>query len=152
LKDSDFVEKVQQLVYENVLSHDRLASQSERADKLLKAVTALVGIYNTECPSDVNDYAVAVDPHRGHNVGESDYASHPIQPWDCWVNWGLTPWDADILKRTVRTKDVPGLTPKEARIQDYEKIKHICDERISQISKGDPYYKNLRIPAWVDKD
>lgn len=89
--------------------------------------------------------------HRKFNVGESDYAKRTIQPWDTWMNWSLNPWDADILKRTVRTKQVPGMTALESRIQDYEKIKHICDERISQLKDGDPYYQNFEIPDWVEK-
>ena len=92
------------------------------------------------------------DNHRSMNVGESDYASRPIQPWDVWLNWALNPWDADIVKRTVRVKAVPDLTPLDARIQDYEKIKHICDERIDQLKKGDPYYDNFRVPPWVTSD
>jgi hypothetical protein len=66
---------------------------------------------------------------REHNVGESDYAKHKIQPWDIWLEYRLNPWDADIVKRVLRNK------PGQRRL-DYEKIKHICDERIRQIDKG----------------
>lgn len=66
---------------------------------------------------------------REHNVGESDYAKHKIQPWDIWLEYRLNPWDADIVKRVLRTK------PGQRRL-DYEKIKHICDERIRQIDEG----------------
>lgn len=86
---------------------------------------------------------------RDYHVGESNYSAKVIQPWDVWKEYGLNPWDADICKRTIRTKAVPGLTPMESRIQDYEKIKHICDERIDQINNGDPYYKNFKVPKWV---
>ena len=71
-------------------------------------------------------------PHmstREHNVGESDYAKHKIQPWDIWLEYRLNPWDADIIKRVLRRK------PGQRRL-DYEKIKHICDERIRQIDEG----------------
>ena len=68
-------------------------------------------------------------PVRGHNVGESNYATHKIQPWDIWLEYGLNPWDADIIKRVLRDK------PGQRRL-DYEKIKHICDERIRQIDAG----------------
>ena len=68
---------------------------------------------------------------RDHNVGESDYAKHKIQPWDIWLEYRLNPWDADIIKRVLRTK------PGQRRL-DYEKIKHICDERIRQIDAGLP--------------
>lgn len=66
---------------------------------------------------------------RDHNVGESDYAQRTIQPWDIWLEYGLNPWDADIIKRVLREK------PGQRRL-DYEKIKHICDERIRQIDMG----------------
>jgi len=86
---------------------------------------------------------------RDHHVGESDYSKNNIQPWDVWVEYSLNPWDADICKRTIRTKTIPGMTPEDARIQDYEKIKHICDERINQIHKGDPWYHGIQCPPWV---
>ena len=63
---------------------------------------------------------------RDHNVGESNYSKHNIQPWDIWLEYQLNPWDADIIKRVLRDK------PGQRRL-DYEKIKHVCDERIRQI-------------------
>ena len=71
-----------------------------------------------------------------YNVGGSDYSAHKIQPWDIWEEYKLNPWDADIVKRVLRTKEEPGMTPEEARIMDYEKIIHICKKRIDQINKG----------------
>ena len=64
---------------------------------------------------------------RSYNIGASDYAKHKIQPWDIWRDYSLNPWDADIIKRVLRTKET------DTRILDYQKIKHICDERISQL-------------------
>ena len=64
---------------------------------------------------------------RHYNHGNSDYAEHKIQPWDIWLEYNLNPWDADIIKRILRDKG-------ERRL-DYEKIKHICDERIRQIDE-----------------
>lgn len=64
---------------------------------------------------------------RNHNVGASDYSQHIIQPWSIWLDYNLNPWDADIIKRVLRTK------ADEPRKQDYEKIIHICQERIRQI-------------------
>lgn len=64
---------------------------------------------------------------RGHNVGASDYSRHVIQPWSIWLDYGLNPWDADIIKRVLRTKN------GESRRLDYEKIIHICQERIRQL-------------------
>lgn len=65
---------------------------------------------------------------RTYNIGDSDYSKHKIQPWDIWLEYNLNPWDADIIKRVLRTKkDNP-------RKLDYEKIKHICDERLRQLN------------------
>ena len=78
-------------------------------------------------------------PTRSHNIGKSDYSKYNIQPWDIWLEYDLNPWDADIVKRVLREK------PGERRL-DYEKIKHICDERIRQIDTGvaeDKCYVNL---------
>ena len=68
---------------------------------------------------------------RSHNVGLSDYASHKIQPWDIWLAYSLNPWDADIVKRVLRDKK------GESRRLDYEKIIHVCQERIRQIDEED---------------
>lgn len=67
------------------------------------------------------------DEVRYHNVGASDYSKHFIQPWSIWIDYALNPWDADIVKRVLRTKQ------GEDRKQDYQKIIHICEERIRQI-------------------
>lgn len=64
---------------------------------------------------------------RSYNVGESDYSQHIIQSWTIWLAYNLNPWDADIVKRILRNK------LGESRKQDYEKIIHICQERIRQI-------------------
>ncbi|WAX06247.1 hypothetical protein BD166P1_00005 [OM05-12 phage BD166P1] len=69
------------------------------------------------------------DDVRSYNVGASDYAKHNIQPWDIWREYDLNPWDADIVKRVLRTKETDG------RRLDYEKIIHICKERIRQIDE-----------------
>lgn len=68
---------------------------------------------------------------RNYNVGKSDYAKHKIQPWDIWKEYNLNPWDADIVKRVLRTKE------GEERSLDYEKIIHICKERIRQIDASE---------------
>lgn len=67
------------------------------------------------------------DNVRGYNVGASNYAKHKIQPWDIWLEYKLNPWDADIVKRVLRDK------PTDGRKLDYEKIIHICKERIRQL-------------------
>ena len=64
---------------------------------------------------------------RNYNIGASDYSEHVIQPWSIWIDYNLNAFDADIIKRVLRTKE--GTSRKE----DYEKICHICMERIRQI-------------------
>jgi hypothetical protein len=64
---------------------------------------------------------------RSYNRGASDYSRHIIQPWSIWQDYNLNPWDADIVKRILRTKQ------GDSRRPDYEKIIHICEERIRQI-------------------
>lgn len=68
---------------------------------------------------------------RSHNVGSSDYAQHKIQPWDIWLEYGLNPWEADIVKRTLRTKE------GQSRREDFEKVIHIAQECIRQIDAGE---------------
>lgn len=60
------------------------------------------------------------------NIGKSDYSKHLIQPWNLWIEYNLNPFDADIVKRVLRTKE------GESRILDYKKIIHVCEERIRQ--------------------
>jgi len=68
---------------------------------------------------------------RSYNRGASDYSRHIIQPWTIWQDYNLNPWDADIVKRILRTKH------GDSRRLDYEKIIHICEERIRQIDMED---------------
>lgn len=71
---------------------------------------------------------------RSHNVGKSNYSERLIQPWTIWLSYPeLTSFDHDILKRVLRTKD------GDSRRMDYEKIIHICEERIRQIDVVERY-------------
>jgi len=70
---------------------------------------------------------------RDHNEGLSNYSKYTIQPWAIWQDYNLNPWDADIVKRVLRTKEEPGMSETESRILDYKKIIHICQERIRQL-------------------
>lgn len=78
---------------------------------------------------------------RSGNVGSSNYSEYTIQPWSIWIDYNLNPWDADIVKRVLRTKDEPGMSPAKARVMDYQKMIHICKERIRQIELGQDYPK-----------
>lgn len=66
---------------------------------------------------------------RNFNIGTSDYSKHLIQPWTIWLEYDLNAWDADIIKRVLRTKS------NEPREQDYEKIIHDCQERLRQLKE-----------------
>jgi hypothetical protein len=66
---------------------------------------------------------------QSYSAGKSDYAKHSIRPWDIWKEYNLNPWDADIVKRVLRTGE------GEARTLDYEKIIHICKYRIAELSE-----------------
>lgn len=65
---------------------------------------------------------------RNYNVGTSDYSKHKIQVWDIWIEYNLNPFDADIVKRVLRKKE------GQDRVEEYEKIIHICQERIRQLN------------------
>jgi len=78
---------------------------------------------------DLGVIASEVNHTRTKNAGTSNYSKFLLQPWAIWKEYGLNPWDADIIKRTLRTKE------GDARKLDYEKIIHICQERISQLEK-----------------
>ena len=79
---------------------------------------------------------------RDTHVGKSNYSEKKIQPWDIWIEYSLNPFDADIVKRILRTKKEPNMTVDEARLMDYNKILHIVKERIHQLENGNPYYAN----------
>ena len=69
------------------------------------------------------------DDTRDYNVGLSDYSKHLIQPWAIWLEYNLNAWDADIIKRVLRTKR------GESRESDYNKIIHDCKERLRQLKE-----------------
>ena len=94
--------------------------------KVLK-IAAYLGVEPTELMTPANILHMRGVSTRDYNVGHSDYSKRRIQPWDIWLEYNLNPWDADIVKRVLRDKG-------ERRL-DYEKIKHICDERIRQIDE-----------------
>jgi len=83
------------------------------------------------CPKYTEESEETIDDVRNHNVGTSDYSKHKIQPWDIWEEYNLNPWDADIIKRILRNKE------GDSRELDYEKIIHVCQERIRQIKEKD---------------
>lgn len=93
---------------------------------------------------------------RGCNAGKSGCPRHRIQPRDIWLEYGLNPWDADIVRRVLRTGEGGD------RRLDYEKIIHACRERIRQLEAGrtgaaegdggaEPGYKTVICPSEKDR-
>ena len=76
----------------------------------------------------LNELGMLGDDEHSYHVGFSNYSKHFIQPWHIWLEYNLNAWDADIVKRVLRTKT------GESRISDYEKIIHDCQERIRQLN------------------
>ena len=97
-----------------------------------------IGFRNPQEKEDENwiDWVDDKSSVREHNVGNSDYSKHKIQPWDIWIEYRLNPFDADIVKRILRKKAEGGMNEQEAMKLDYQKIIHICQERIRQIEEG----------------
>lgn len=74
---------------------------------------------------------------RNHNVGKSNYSKHIIQPWTVWLDYPeLTSFDHDIIKRILRSKE------EETEQMKYEKIIHICQERLRQLKFIDKLNNN----------
>jgi hypothetical protein len=107
-------------------------------------------VIDLELYNRFNDLGLIPNNVRKDNVGKSDYARHTIQPWSIWKDYNLNPWDADIVKRILRTKEEAGMSETEARIMDYKKIKHICDERIRQLEfTPTPLYEGVDITTEI---
>ena len=72
-----------------------------------------------------NDNAVS-----DYNIGKSNYAKHKVQPWEIWTEYKLDPFRADLIKRTLRTKEEEGMSLRETKMQDLEKMRHIIDKML----------------------
>ena len=101
------------IVYRHIFKNENKMKNTVKIPKALFDKLSQLGLI----PDDV----------RSFNVGESDYSKHIIQPWAIWQDYDLNPWDADLVKRILRTKKT------DSRKMDYEKMIHICQERIRQI-------------------
>lgn len=103
----------------------------DKIDEFGEFVNKYIGAEGVTIPAmlydRLNKLGLIPNEVRDKNVGASDYSEHIIQPWAIWIDWQLNPWDADIVKRVVRHKAT------DPRRLDYEKIIHICQERIRQI-------------------
>ena len=101
---------------------------NRKADVKLTNITININLYNRLKYLGILEGGKV----RNHNVGASNYSSneHLIQPWTLWLDYpNLTPFDHDILKRVLREKAT------DSRKLDYQKIIHICEERIRQINE-----------------
>lgn len=65
---------------------------------------------------------------RESNIGESDYSKKKIQSWDIWRNWKLDPFEANVVKYTLRSK--PG-----KRLEDLKKACHYLQEILVNTNK-----------------
>lgn len=102
-------------------------------------------LINEELHNRLNYLGLIPNNVRESNVGKSNYSKHTIQPWSIWLDYPeLTSWDHDMIKRILRTKAESGMSETEARIMDYEKIIHICNERIRQL-KYSPKKSELNV-------
>lgn len=107
-----------------------MSKQKETSNRIpiTETITIPIELYNNLIlmgilPADEESKQV-----RDHNVGESNYSTYIIQPYAVWLDWDLNPWDADIVKRICRQKSTETETVK------YNKIIHICQERLRQIN------------------
>lgn len=71
------------------------------------------------------------DNSLGFNVGKSNYSQMKLQPWEIFeAHQHLNYWEADIIKRLLRTKK------GDSRLLDYEKIVHIAQHLVTLEKQG----------------
>jgi hypothetical protein len=63
---------------------------------------------------------------RENQVDGDHYRKHKIQPWDIRKEYGLNPWEADVIKYVLRRK------PEVNRIIDLKKARHCLDYLIEE--------------------
>lgn len=102
---------------------------TKHSQKTVKQLPISIELYNR-----LVKVGIILDSTRQHNIGSSDYSQHLIQPWSIWIDYNLNAFDADIIKRVLRTKKYSDKTEQQSRIEDYKKIIHICQERIRQLN------------------
>lgn len=68
-------------------------------------------------------------------VGGTHYKGAQFQPWDIFMQYGLDPWSANVVKYILRF-------PKKAGKQDLEKAKHYIEYLLANYDKvNEIYYK-----------
>ena len=139
----DYPEPILELLVDNLVDHKQISSTNSSTLSIMPGNEPKMLEDNTEQeannqPAETKEIPIELyntldylgllpNSVRDHNIGESDYSKHLIQPWTIWLSYNLNPWDADIVKRVLRDKST------DPRIQDYEKVIHICQERIRQL-------------------
>lgn len=93
-----------------------------------KTITISTTLFNNLVLLGIIPFDADSEQVRSHNVGESNYSDYVIQPYAVWLDWSLNAWDADIVKRICRQKSTESQTIK------YNKIIHICQERLRQLN------------------
>lgn len=82
-------------------------------------------LYGREDPGDV----------MAKQVGGTHYKGATFQPWDIFMQYGLDPWSANVVKYILRF-------PKKAGKQDLEKAKHYIEYLLANYDKvNEIYYK-----------
>ena len=106
---------------------DWLESFQKRMEQEIEIPTHKTKEIPTWLYDRLNVLGIIPNDVRSFNVGASDYSKRLVQPWAIWIDYELNPWDADIVKRVLRHKET------DSRKLDYQKIIHICQERIRQL-------------------
>lgn len=65
-----------------------------------------------------------------YNIGSSNYADLPVQPWMLWERNKLDAFDGDIIKRLMRDNG------RNNEIEEMEKIIHVCRKCIDLYARG----------------
>jgi len=69
-------------------------------------------------------------------VGGDHYRKSSLQPWDIFLDWGLDPWAANVVKYILRF-------PHKNGLEDLEKARHYVDFLISNYDQVfEKYYKD----------
>jgi hypothetical protein len=69
-------------------------------------------------------YEDAVGSARDIQVGGEHYRKFEIQPWDIWLEYGLDPWLAGVIKYVLRAGH------KGSKLEDLKKARHYLDRAI----------------------
>ena len=83
------------------------------------------------CPGCATPSSAHVIPlgARDGQVGGDHYRKFKIQPWDIWLEYGLDPWVAGVIKYVLRAGH------KGSKLEDLRKARHYLDRTI-EIEEG----------------